>query len=95
MCSYIKKSIPYRIIRATNSCRQALMNGFTTIRHLGTEDAGYADADLKKAFMLNPNLRYLKKPYNTEYKLPMEQILAATIGICPRQKILNILFNMV
>ncbi len=25
------------------------MNGFTTIRDLGTEGAGYADVDLKKA----------------------------------------------
>ena len=45
----LKESIPYRTIRATKSCAQALMNGFTTIRDLGTEGAGYADVDLKKA----------------------------------------------
>lgn len=45
----LKESVPYRTIRATNSCRQSLMNGFTTIRDLGTEGAGYADVDLKKA----------------------------------------------
>lgn len=45
----LKESIPYRTIRATKSCYQSLMNGFTTIRDLGTEGAGYADADLKKA----------------------------------------------
>ncbi len=45
----LKESIPYRTIRATKSCNQALMNGFTTIRDLGTEGAGYADVDLKKA----------------------------------------------
>ncbi len=45
----LKESIPYRTIRATKSCKQALMNGFTTIRDLGTEGAGYADVDLKKA----------------------------------------------
>jgi imidazolonepropionase-like amidohydrolase len=44
-----KESIPYRTIRGTLSCKQALMNGFTTIRDLGTEGAGYADVDLKKA----------------------------------------------
>ena len=44
-----KESIPYRTIRATKSCLQSLMNGFTTIRDLGTEGAGYADVDLKKA----------------------------------------------
>ena len=45
----LKESIPYRTIRATKSCAQALQNGFTTIRDLGTEGAGYADVDLKKA----------------------------------------------
>lgn len=47
----LKESIAYRTIRATKSCRQALMNGFTTIRDLGTEGAGYADVDLKKAII--------------------------------------------
>ena len=47
----LKESIPYRTIRGTRSCRQALMNGFTTIRDLGTEGAGYADVDLKKAII--------------------------------------------
>ena len=39
----LKESIAYRTIRAVNSCRQSLLNGFTTIRDLGTEGAGYAD----------------------------------------------------
>lgn len=47
----LKESIPYRTIRATKSCMQSLMNGFTTIRDLGTEGAGYADVDLKKAII--------------------------------------------
>src|SRR2546428_2053353 len=45
----LKQSIPYRTIRGVRSCNIALMNGFTTIRDLGTEGAGYADVDLKKA----------------------------------------------
>jgi imidazolonepropionase-like amidohydrolase len=45
----LKQSIPYRTIRAVRSCNIALMNGFTTIRDLGTEGAGFADVDLKKA----------------------------------------------
>jgi len=45
----LKESVPYRTLRAANSCRTALQNGFTTIRDLGTEGAGYADVDLKKA----------------------------------------------
>lgn len=45
----LKESIPYRTLRASQSCYQSLMNGFTTIRDLGTEGAGYADVDIKKA----------------------------------------------
>ena len=45
----LKESIPYRTIRGTKSAEKALMNGFTTLRDLGTEGAGYADVDIKKA----------------------------------------------
>ncbi len=45
----LKESIPYRAIRAVRSSAIALQNGFTTIRDLGTEGAGFADVDLKKA----------------------------------------------
>lgn len=47
----LKESIPYRTIRAVRSAKQSLLNGFTTIRDLGTEGAGFADADIKKAIM--------------------------------------------
>lgn len=49
----LKESVPYRTIRAVNSCNLALQNGFTTIRDLGTEGAGYADVDIKKAINKN------------------------------------------
>ena len=45
----LKESVPYRTLRAGKSAAQSLMNGFTTIRDLGTEGAGYADVDIKKA----------------------------------------------
>ena len=45
----LKESIPYRAIRGTKSAEKALMNGFTTIRDLGTEGAGFTDVDIKKA----------------------------------------------
>ncbi len=45
----LKESIPYRTLRASIACRTTLLNGFTTIRDLGTEGAMYADVDLKKA----------------------------------------------
>jgi imidazolonepropionase-like amidohydrolase len=45
----LKESIPYRTIRAVVHARQTLEAGFTTIRDLETEGAGYADVDLKTA----------------------------------------------
>lgn len=41
------ESIPHRTVRAVAAARAALMNGFTTLRDLGTEGAGYADAALR------------------------------------------------
>src|SRR5499427_4843433 len=45
----LKQSVAYRTILATRSVRRALDYGFTTIRDLETEGAGYADVDVKKA----------------------------------------------
>ena len=45
----LKQSVAYRAIVGTRSVRRALEYGFTTIRDLETEGAGYADVDLKKA----------------------------------------------
>ena len=45
----LKESPEYRTILATVNARRALDYGFTTIRDLETEGAGYADADVKKA----------------------------------------------
>jgi imidazolonepropionase-like amidohydrolase len=45
----LKESLGLRIARALNHLRATVMAGFTTIRDLGTEGAGYADAELKQA----------------------------------------------
>ena len=45
----LKESLGLRTARAVNHLRATLMAGFTTIRDLGTEGAGYADAELKQA----------------------------------------------
>jgi imidazolonepropionase-like amidohydrolase len=45
----LKQSPEYRAIVATVNARRALDYGFTSIRDLETEGAGYADADVKKA----------------------------------------------
>ena len=44
------ESTPYRALRAAAAARICLRHGFTTVRDLGTEGAGFADVDLKKAF---------------------------------------------
>jgi imidazolonepropionase-like amidohydrolase len=45
----LRESLGLRVARATNHLRATLQAGFTTIRDLGTEGAGYADAELKQA----------------------------------------------
>ena len=45
----LKQSPEYRTILATINARRALEYGFTAIRDLETEGAGYADVDVKKA----------------------------------------------
>ena len=45
----LKEPLGVRTARAVNHLRATLLAGFTTIRDLGTEGAGYADAELKQA----------------------------------------------
>ncbi len=45
----LKEPLALRVCRATNHLRAILRSGFTTIRDLGTEGAGYADVGLKQA----------------------------------------------
>jgi imidazolonepropionase-like amidohydrolase len=45
----LRESLGVRTARAVNHLRATLDAGFTTIRDLGTEGAGYADAELKQA----------------------------------------------
>ncbi len=46
----LMESNPYRALRAAAAARISLDHGFTTVRDLGTEGAGFADVDLKRAF---------------------------------------------
>jgi imidazolonepropionase-like amidohydrolase len=43
------EALSLRVARATNHLRSTLMAGFTTVRDLGTEGAGYSDVGLKQA----------------------------------------------
>jgi imidazolonepropionase-like amidohydrolase len=45
----MKEGLALRAARAVNHLRATLMAGFTTVRDLGTEGAGYADVELKQA----------------------------------------------
>ena len=45
----LNESLGERVARATVHARNTLMAGFTTVRDLGTEGAGYADVGLKAA----------------------------------------------
>lgn len=57
----LHESIPHRTVRAVAAARTALSNGFTTLRDLGTEGAGYADVALRQGieegYVPGPRLR--------------------------------------
>ena len=44
-----KEPLSLRVARATNHLRNTLLAGFTTLRDLGTEGAGYADVGLRQS----------------------------------------------
>ncbi len=45
----LKEPLAYRVIAAVLHCERTLLAGFTTLRDLGTEGAGYADLSVKQA----------------------------------------------
>jgi imidazolonepropionase-like amidohydrolase len=45
----LREGLALRAARAVNHLRDTLLAGFTTVRDLGTEGAGYADVELKQA----------------------------------------------
>ena len=45
----LKEPLAERVCRATNHAKAGLLSGFTTLRDLGTEGAGYADVGIKSA----------------------------------------------
>jgi len=63
----LREGLALRAARAVNHLRQTLNAGFTTVRDLGTEGAGYADVELKQAV--------------AEGIVPGPRILAATRAI--------------
>src|SRR5580765_624233 len=63
----LKAGIALRAARATFACRRALEQGFTTLRDLETEGAGYGDVGIKQAI--------------EEGSIPGPRIFGATRGI--------------
>src|SRR6266481_402401 len=63
----LKAGIALRAARATYACRRALEQGFTTIRDLETEGAGYGDVEIEQAI--------------EEGTIPGPRIFASTRGI--------------
>jgi imidazolonepropionase-like amidohydrolase len=62
-----REGLALRVARATNHLRTTLQAGFTTLRDLGTEGAGYADVELRQAI--------------NEGIIPGPRLLAATRAI--------------
>jgi len=65
----LKESIPYRTLRGAAAARIAVMNGFTSVRDLGTEGAMYADVDLKTAI--------------AKSIIPGPRVFASTLAMAP------------
>jgi imidazolonepropionase-like amidohydrolase len=72
----LKPQPAYRAARATVSCRRALEQGFTTLRDLGTEGAGYGDVGIKQAIedgiIPGPRLFVAGKGTSTTAGYPLE-----------------------
>src|SRR5215468_7989572 len=72
----LKQSTAYRAILGTRSVRRALGYGFTTIRDLETEGAGYADVDLKKAInngiVPGPRMRVASRAMDVTGAYPLQ-----------------------
>ena len=63
----LKEPIPYRTIRAVKHCEATLLAGFTLLRDMGTEGAGYADVAVQRAV--------------SEGLVPGPRLLVATLAI--------------
>lgn len=72
----LKQSPEYRTILATVNARRDLEYGFTSIRDLETEGAGYADADVKKAInnglIPGPRMQVATRALNVTGAYPLQ-----------------------
>jgi imidazolonepropionase-like amidohydrolase len=72
----LKQGIAYRAARATVSARRALEQGFTTIRDVETEGAGYGDVGIKQAIdegrIPGPRMFVVTRALSTTGGYPLE-----------------------
>jgi imidazolonepropionase-like amidohydrolase len=72
----LKHGLAYRAARATVSARRALEQGFTTIRDLETEGAGYGDVGIKEAVerghIPGPRMFVVTRAISTSGGYPLE-----------------------
>src|SRR5204862_6098665 len=72
----LKYPVAYRAARATVSVRRALEQGFTTLRDLETEGAGYGDVGIKQAieegYIPGPRLFVSTRAISTTGGYPLE-----------------------
>ena len=72
----LKYPLAFRAARATVSARRALEQGFTTLRDMETEGAGYGDVGIKQAieggYIPGPRLRVATRAISTTGGYPLE-----------------------
>jgi imidazolonepropionase-like amidohydrolase len=72
----LKQPLAFRAARATVSARRALEQGFTTLRDLETEGAGYGDVGIKQAieggYIPGPRLFVVTRAISTTGGYPLE-----------------------
>src|SRR3954452_18155394 len=72
----LKRPISFRAARATVSARRALEQGFTTLRDLETEGAGYGDVGIKEAieagYIPGPRMFVVTRAISTTGGYPLE-----------------------
>ncbi len=72
----LKQGIAFRAARATVAARRALEQGFTTIRDVETEGAGYGDVEIKQAidggYVPGPRMFVVTRAISTTGGYPLE-----------------------
>ncbi len=81
----LKQSVAYRAIEATTAAHAALDWGFTTIRDLETEGAGYADVDVRNAInrglVWGPRMQVVGRAMDVTGSYPLQPAYAWDVQV--------------